>query len=90
MSRKRNHLDIDIYQLLQEASEKRRKKSRIHVLKSVGIKEYFEGSICINKKPAKEWSASYASKLVSPTTSIGHLEKSALLKTCASFACPVS
>lgn len=42
---------IDIFQLLQETSEKREEDRRTQLLKSIGIKEYFvEGSIHINKK----------------------------------------
>ena len=44
-------MDIDIYQLLQETSEKRKEEKRTQLLKSIGVKEYFvEGSIRINKK----------------------------------------
>ena len=55
MSKKQeDRLDVDIYQLLQESSEKRKKEKRTQLLKSIGVKEYFEeGSISINKKTCK-------------------------------------
>lgn len=41
--------DIDIFQLLGEASEKRRRETREQLLKSLGVKEFFEdGSIKID------------------------------------------
>ena len=41
--------DVDIFQLLEEASEKRRREKRGQLLQSVGVKEFFEdGSIQIN------------------------------------------
>jgi ferredoxin len=49
-----NSLATDIYQLLQHASEKRRREERVQLLGSIGIKEYFEeGSISINKKTCR-------------------------------------
>ena len=41
--------DIDIYQLLEKASEKRKREKREQLLKSIGVKEFFEeGNIQIN------------------------------------------
>lgn len=41
---------LDIFQLLTEATEKRRKKKREEILAPLGIKEFFvDGSIVINK-----------------------------------------
>ena len=43
--------DSDIYNLLLEASKKKRKEKRAHLLQSIGIKEFFEeGSINIDKR----------------------------------------
>ena len=40
---------VDIFQLLEEASEKRRREKRAQLLKSTGVKEFFkDGSIRIN------------------------------------------
>jgi Fe-S-cluster-containing hydrogenase component 2 len=40
---------VDIFQLLEEASEKRKREKREQLLRSVGVKEFFEdGSIQIN------------------------------------------
>lgn len=45
---------VDIYQLLQQTSEKERKEKRAELLRSTGVKEYFEeGSISINKKTCR-------------------------------------
>lgn len=41
--------DVDIYQLLEDASKKRRKEEREKLLQSIGVKEFFaDGSIQIN------------------------------------------
>ena len=41
--------DVDIFQLLKEASEERRRDRREQLLQSIGVKEFFEeGSIQIN------------------------------------------
>ncbi len=41
--------DVDIFQLLEKASKKKRKEKRTQLLKSIGVKEFFEeGSIRIN------------------------------------------
>lgn len=41
--------DVDIFHLLEEASEKRRREKREQLLQSIGVKEFFEeGSIEIN------------------------------------------
>ena len=43
--------DIDIFQLLEEASEKRRRERREQLLQSISVKEFFEeGSIQINMR----------------------------------------
>jgi len=45
---------VDIYQLLIEASKRRRREERDQLLQSVGVKEYFEeGSIRIDMKTCK-------------------------------------
>lgn len=45
---------VDIYKLLLEASEKKKKEKRAQLLQSVGVKEYFEeGNITINMKTCK-------------------------------------
>lgn len=45
---------VDIYQLLLEASKRRRRENRAQLLQSVGVKEYFEeGSIRIDMKTCK-------------------------------------
>ena len=47
-------LGADIFQLLSEASEKKRKERRAQLLQPLGIKEFFEkGSISIDKKTCK-------------------------------------
>ncbi len=47
-------MDVDIYQLLQKSSKKRKKQRRTQLLRSLGIKEFFEeGRIRINKKTCK-------------------------------------
>jgi len=44
----------DIYQLLLEASKKRRRERRTQLLQPIGIKEFFEeGSISIDKRTCK-------------------------------------
>jgi len=44
----------DIFQLLSEASEKKRKERRAQLLQPLGIKEFFEeGSISIDKRTCK-------------------------------------
>ncbi len=55
MSKKQpNPSDPDIYQLLLEASEKRRRERRAQLLEPLGVKEYFEeGRIRIDKKTCK-------------------------------------
>ncbi|MFQ5759035.1 MAG: 4Fe-4S binding protein, partial [Candidatus Bathyarchaeia archaeon] len=41
--------DVDIFQLLEEASKKERREKKEKLLQSVGVKEFFEeGSIQIN------------------------------------------
>jgi len=90
MSKKQeDRLDVDIYGLLQESSVKRKKEKRTQLLKSIGVKEFLKREAS-TKIPAKEWSASYASKLVPPMPFIGCLGKSALSKIYASFARPAS
>ena len=45
---------MDIYQLLLEASKRRRREERAQLLQSVGVKEYFEeGSIRIDMRTCK-------------------------------------
>jgi len=45
---------VDIYQLLLEASKRRRREERAQLLQSVGVKEYFEeGSIRIDMRTCK-------------------------------------
>ena len=45
---------VDIYKLLLEASEKKKKEKKAQLLQSVGVKEYFgEGNITINMKTCK-------------------------------------
>jgi len=45
---------MDIYQLLLEDSEKRRKERRAQLLQTIGVKEFFEGgSIQIDKRTCK-------------------------------------
>jgi len=47
MARERDE-DVDIFQLLEQASEKRRREEREQLLQSLGVKEFFEeGSIKI-------------------------------------------
>ena len=47
MARERDE-DVDIFQLLEQASEKRRREAREQLLQSLGVKEFFEeGSIKI-------------------------------------------
>ena len=49
-----NRENMDIYKLLFEASEKKRKEKRAELLRSVGVKEFFEdGSIKIDMKTCK-------------------------------------
>jgi Fe-S-cluster-containing hydrogenase component 2 len=49
-----NKETMDIYELLLEASEKMRKEKRAELLRSVGVKEFFEdGSIKIDMKTCK-------------------------------------
>lgn len=46
--------DTDIYQLLLEASKKKRREKRAQLLEPIGIKEFFEeGSISIDKRTCK-------------------------------------
>ena len=41
--------DVDIYQLLEDASKRRRREKKEQLLQSIGVKEFFEeGSIQIN------------------------------------------
>jgi len=45
---------MDIYQLLLEASEKRRRQRRSELLKSVGVQEFFEeGSVRVDMRTCK-------------------------------------
>lgn len=45
---------VDIYQLLLEASKRRRREERAQLLRSVGVKEYFqEGSIRIDMRTCR-------------------------------------
>ena len=45
---------VDIYKLLLEASEKKKKEKKAQLLQSVGVKAYFgEGNITINMKTCK-------------------------------------
>jgi len=45
---------VDIFQLLSEASKKKRKEKRAQLLQTLGIKEFFEeGSISIDKRTCK-------------------------------------
>jgi len=45
---------VDIYQLLLEASEKKKREKRAQLLQSIGVKEYFEeGNIRIDMKTCK-------------------------------------
>jgi len=54
MSKKTNDSSSNIYELLLEASEKKRKEKRAELLKSMEVKEYFEeGSIKIDMKTCK-------------------------------------
>ena len=54
MSKKTENSGTNIYELLLEASEKEKKEKRAELLKSVGVKEYFEeGSIEIDMKTCK-------------------------------------
>lgn len=55
MSKKpEENLGINIYQLLLEASKRRKKERRAQLLQSIGVKEYFdEGSIQIDMKTCK-------------------------------------
>ena len=55
MPRKQNSgSSVDIYKLLLEASERKKKEKRAQLLQSVGVKEYFEdGNISINMKTCK-------------------------------------
>ncbi|MFQ6087019.1 MAG: hypothetical protein ACE5OV_03255 [Candidatus Bathyarchaeia archaeon] len=49
-----NKVTMDIYELLLEASEKKRKEKRAELLRSVDVKEFFEeGSIKIDMKTCK-------------------------------------
>ena len=49
-----NRENMDIYMLLFEASERKRKEKRAELLRSVGVKEFFEdGSIKIDMKTCK-------------------------------------
>jgi len=46
--------DVDIYQLLLEASERKKREKRAQLLQSIGVKEYFEeGSVRIDMKTCK-------------------------------------
>ena len=46
--------DTDIFQLLSEASKKKRKEKRAQLLQPIGVKEFFEeGSISIDKRTCK-------------------------------------
>lgn len=55
MPKKQNtRSNVDIYKLLLEASEKKKKEKKAQLLHSVGVKEYFEeGNITINMKTCK-------------------------------------
>jgi len=55
MSKKQDETtSMDIYGLLLEASKKQRKAKREHLLKSIGVQEFFEdGSIMIDMKTCK-------------------------------------
>ncbi len=54
MSKKTDDSGANIYELLLEASEKEKKAKRAELLKSMGVKEYFEeGSIEIDMKTCK-------------------------------------
>jgi ferredoxin len=57
MPEKTNNSGANIYELLQEASEKKKKEKkekRTELLKSMGVKEYFEeGSVKIDMKTCK-------------------------------------
>jgi ferredoxin len=51
---KENDAEIDVFQLLQTASESKKKKERKQLLKSLNLKEFFEkGSISIDKKTCR-------------------------------------
>jgi ferredoxin len=48
---KENDAEVDVYKLLQTASEAKKKKERKQLLEALNVKEYFEeGSISINKR----------------------------------------
>jgi len=54
MSKKTENSSVNIYDLLLQASEKEKKEKRAELLKSMGVKEYFEeGSIEIDMKTCK-------------------------------------
>ena len=54
MSKKIVSSDLDIYQLLLEVSEKKKKDRRAQLIEPLGVKEYFdEGGISIDKKTCK-------------------------------------
>jgi len=54
MSKKTENLDMNIYDLLLQASEKEKKEKRAELLKSMEVKEYFEeGSVEIDMKTCK-------------------------------------
>ncbi len=49
-----NKENMDIYRLLSEASERKRKEKRAELLRAVGVKEFFEeGSIKIDMRTCK-------------------------------------
>ena len=51
---KEGGFSLDIYQLLLEASKRRRREEKARLLKSIGVKEYFEdGGIKIDKHTCK-------------------------------------
>jgi len=54
MSKKTENSSVNIYDLLLQASEKEKKEKRAELLKSMGVKEYFEeGSVEIDMKTCK-------------------------------------
>jgi len=54
MSQRSDSSGADIYQLLLEASKKKRREKRAQLLQPMGIKEFFEeGSISIDKRTCK-------------------------------------
>ncbi len=61
---------MDIYQLLSEASDKKKKEKRAELLGSVGVKEFFEeGSIKVDMKTCKGVECKYCIE-VCPTNAL--------------------